>query len=399
MDALADVDMKTNFRLQGIVPGYPDPVEISTRGFATRYRVGSSTGILSRLQPADVGDVRISTSVNSVGYTAVVQFQVVNSGDSSATFSLCLDTEVFLNRQRFATITRLDDLGFRIVSGLIQFQVFDANYPMATTRSTDWFGPSSQLEQSLWTQTSQTSVEGEDLAFAITWQNRVVEAHGTASVSVVMTWGEAEPPPEVQVEGTHPPENVALDYSENVTIDYTIDNFEPGGTVFLAVDGDMGNLIPVTVTPNGHFTVSFNGAALNLQAGSHQFQVYHVSPGGSITTVDSFVAAVLAPTLRPTSTPSESQSPTATPTESASWGEIIDVPWFENEPLDTANEGVNPITVGKIVIGVGIPIGVIMVVGFGFLLAKYRRAVREDMDQRLKSASASEAGEMGMVAA
>jgi hypothetical protein len=137
--------------------------------------------------------------------------------------------------------------------------------------------------------------------------------------------------------------------------------------------------------------------SLGLMGGSHKFQVYRIDATGYINPVGEPVQReILAPTIAATETPVETQSPTATPTATASWGEIIDVPWFENDPLDSAESGVSPITVGKIVIGVGIPIGIILVAAFAFLLSKYRRAVREDMDQRLNSSSASEAGATGM---
>jgi hypothetical protein len=57
---------------------------------------------------------------------------------------------------------------------------------------------------------------------------------------------------------------------------------------------------------------------------------------------------------------------------------------------------VSQITVGKVVIGVGIPIGIILVVGFGFLINRYRGAVEADMNQQLKEFSASEAESTGM---
>jgi hypothetical protein len=163
--------------------------------------------------------------------------------------------------------------------------------------------------------------------------------------------------------------------------------------VYLVVDGEI--VQEFRPDANGGFTISFSPAALQLAGGNHLFQIYATDAVGSIAPIASFSNKVLAPTLPQTRTAIATETPTASPTESASWGAIVDLPWYNDPGIEAAEEGVNSVTVGKIVIGVGIPIGIILVIAFGFLINRYQRALRADMSQRLKESSASELGSAG----
>jgi hypothetical protein len=387
------------------VPGLDNPVEMSTRGFASHYIVNGVSGVLSRMQAAEVGNVRIATNVSLMGATGIVQFIITNNGDSDQTISLGLSSEIFLNRDRRATFSRLRnstgsgiETGFRITNGLVHFQIFTKSYPMVVDVDTFWYGLGTNLDQSLWLQTPEEDSVYDDSGIAISWRDRVVAAHKRLNLAVVMTWGTAARPPSGG-SVSMPVQDEEIDWNTTLVVSGTLEDYneDDGDYVVLVVDGDLNTAIRIPVDSSGNFAIPFNPSSLGLMSGSHQFQVYRVDSTGYINPVgDPIEQKIIAPTLPMTETPTASRSPTPTPTATASWGEIIDIPWFENDPLDNAESGVSPITVGKVVVGVGIPIGIILVAAFGFLLARYRRAVRDDMNQRLRSSSASEAGSTGL---
>jgi hypothetical protein len=90
-------------------------------------------------------------------------------------------------------------------------------------------------------------------------------------------------------------------------------------------------------------------------------------------------------------TPAASSSPTPTASVSATWGELGVIAW--EPPEEKSFFGVEG---AQIVIGVGIPVGAILIVGFGVLMYRYRRALRAEMRQSLKSTSVADASDTGM---
>jgi hypothetical protein len=164
--------------------------------------------------------------------------------------------------------------------------------------------------------------------------------------------------------------------------------------VFLVVDGEV--VSQVQPTTQGKFEIQFSPSSLRLSGGTHVFQIYAVDAVGAIAPIASFSTVVLAPTPAQSVTADATKSPTPSATASASWGEIVDLPWYEDPGIDEADEGVSSIEVGKIIIGVGIPIGVFLIIAFAVLIHRYRRAVEADMNQRLKSSNASDAGATGL---
>jgi hypothetical protein len=214
-----------------------------------------------------------------------------------------------------------------------------------------------------------------------------------------MTWGEGADRPNVQLDDTTiPKENTTIAYDENISIGGAIDVSSAGGAegivVYLVVDGEVVD--QVKVDADGKFTISWTASALKLAGGSHEFRVYAVDAAGAIAPIVTFTNVVQAPTEKQSQTAAATQSPTASATASASWGEIIDVPWYVDEAPQADEGGMSSITVGKIIIGVGMPIGVVLIAAFTFLIHRYRIALRADMTRRLKSDSQTEPGSTGM---
>jgi hypothetical protein len=399
----SDVDSKTTFRLQGIrrlAPG--EPIDISTRGFATRYSVNGTSGFLTRMQPVEVSGVQIATNIDTSLTTAVIQFLISNTLTVPQNVSIGLDTAVLLNGERYSLIYKQPDgTGFRVIGGLSHFQVFCRDYPMVTNVDSYWFGPFTSLESEYHHQVEYPVYADGDGAIALSWRDQQIPARSRTTLSVLMTWGEGADRPTVQLDNSTqqlPQKDEIISYDRNISIDGAI-AISAGAAaedivIYLVVDGEVvGQVKPDS---SGKFTISFTASSLRLAGGSHEFQVYAVDNAGAIAPIVAFTNFVEAPTEKQSETARASQSPTASATASASWGEIIDVPWYVGEVPEADEGGVSTITVGRIIIGVGMPVGVILIAGFAFLIHRYRVAVRVDMSRRLKSDSQTDPGSTGM---
>jgi hypothetical protein len=388
MAVSADVDSKSNFRLQGLRSWSPgEPIDVSSRGFSTRYVVNGTTGLLSRLERGEVGGLSIETRVNTTGSVAVVQFFVVSELETAMNISLCLGSDIFVDKNRHSQISkRVNGTGFQIVSGLAHFQVFAQKYPMVVDADSYWFGPSVSFDTYQWSQVSQPEIESDDLSFAVAWVNREVPARGRLVLSALMSWGDDLTPPSGTLDLEPPDEGDMIEWNSPVTWTGKV---EGAVSVLLIIDGTP---VEVTQPAGGSFSITCLPSALRLSAGSHTFVIVAVDASGAMSTISEFKTQVKAPTPVATQTFACTRSPTASATLSATWGEAADVPWFELPD----NQAQADVDAPAIVIGVGIPVGAILIVGFSILLWRYRRAAREDMNQRLRTGSSSQGQPSGI---
>jgi hypothetical protein len=402
MSVSADVDSKTNFRLQGIRrASSATPLGVSARGFDTTWRVSGETGaslgerIISRMAPVESGGLEIVTNVSASGSTAVVQFVITNPTTEGKKVSIALNSTIMMDQTRHARITTENGgTSFRIVNDLTHFQVFCKNYPMVTNVTSFWYGQATELGSAASSQQVpiDTVFDGTGAAISLLWLDREVAPRTRLILSTLMSWGEFFDPPKGTLdESSELP--AELEWEEAQTIKGSITVSEANYAdivVYLVVDSEVVGT--AKVDSDGKFQITFTPAALNLATGNHVFQVYAVDGTGSSASITEFTKGVQAPTPVRTATYSISQTPTASPTESASWGAVVDLPWYVDPGIEDAESGVSSESVSKVVIGVGIPVGIILIVAFAFLISRYRRAVVADMAQRLKSSNASEAG-------
>jgi hypothetical protein len=270
---------------------------------------------------------------------------------------------------------------------------------MVTNVDSYWFGSAVDLESSLHSQVQESSFSGENGAMALSWRDRIIPSRTRVVLSTVMTWGEGADRPEVDLGDLKlPDEDTRLEWEDTLSINGTLKVASGGSAqnsvVYLVVDGEV--LAEATVDSSGGFTISFTPSALRLSAGSHEFRIYAIDGGGAIVPITAFKTTILAPTESQSGTPVASGSPTASATPSASWGEIIDLPWYEEDSQEARDDAISPVTIGKLILVIGLPVGVLLVLGFGFLTHRYRMALRADMMQRLKSESQTDPSSTGM---
>jgi hypothetical protein len=383
MSVSADVDSKSNFRLQGIRSWSPaNPIDISARGLTTRYIVNGTTGLVTRMEPCTIGGLTIETKVDATGGVAAIQFLIRNELDRSERVSLSLGSDIFIERNRHATISkRANGTGFQIASGLAHFQVFTGHYPMVTDADSYWFGPSPSLERSQWTQVQEPVIDDDDLSFAVSWRDQEVPAQGRLIISMLMSWGDDLEPPTGKLDSTPGP-SAALEWEAPTNLTGTVS--VNAISVYLLIDGNPVEVVQPAA--DGKFTLSFVPSALQLAAGTHTFVICVIDSSGAVSAISEFHTEVKAPTAPATQTLPGTRSPTATASVSATWGDLPEAPWLdlaEGEAASSAN-------VAGIIVGVGIPVGAILIVAFSFLLWRYRRAVRADMTQHLRTGSSSQ---------
>jgi hypothetical protein len=352
------------------------------------------------MQPVEVEGIQISTTVDTSLTTAVIQFHLSNTQNVPRNVSIGLDTAVLLHGERQVYIYKQEDQsGFRLISGLSHFQVFCRNYPMVVDVDSYWFGPSANLEASYEHQVDEPDFDGTDGAIALSWRDREIPARTRVILSAIMTWGEGSDRPTVELDDKKlPSEDDEIAWEEEVSVGGAID-VKPGisveGTViYLVVDGEI--VAEAKPDINGKFSISFTPSALQLAGGTHEFRVFAVDTAGAIAPIVTFTTSVAAPTHKQSQTAPPSGSPTATATASASWGEIVDIPWDLVDVPDAGESAMSSVTISKLVIGVGLPVGIILIVGFAFLIHRYRVAVRADMVRRLKSDVQTDTSGAGM---
>jgi hypothetical protein len=195
-----------------------------------------------------------------------------------------------------------------------------------------------------------------------------------------MSWGDDLSGPTGSLESTRPSENDMIGWTEPMTLSGSVDG---AISVMLLIDD-----VPIETTSptGGKFTITFIPSAVGLRAGSHTFVICGIAESGAISTIEEFRTGVKAPTAAATHTFLSTRSPTASGSASASWGEVDNIPWLD--PND--NEAASSVNAPAIVIGLGVPIGIILIAAFSFLLWRYSRAVKIEMNEQLRRESLSQ---------
>jgi hypothetical protein len=249
-----------------------------------------------------------------------------------------------------------------------------------------WFGPAGALETSHETQVTASVFDDEDGAIALFWRDREIPARTRVILSAVMTWGEGADRPNVELDDTKlPTEKDVIAWEDEVVFSGKIDAKNSDTVIYLVVDGEIVD--EIRPDSSGTFSISFTPSALRLAGGAHEFRVFAMDNAGAIAPIAAFTTSVAAPTEKQSQTAPPSASPTPSATASASWGEIIDIPWYADEGPQAAEDAITGVTISKIVIGVGLPVGVLLIAAFGYLIHRYRNAVRADMTRQLRSDS------------
>jgi hypothetical protein len=282
-----------------------------------------------------------------------------------------LDTDVNLNENDDAPIHTLDEgTGFRIEGGLLHFRVYTQDYPLVVNADAFWFGLFFELEDHLWDQVAPGTFRGDDSAFAISWQNRVVPAQGRIVLSTLMTWYGDSAEPTLNMASTNLP--AKIDWQAPMTFTGTVSQRD-GKDVHLAMvmNEDFGFIFPfgIDMASGTQFSYSYTPAELFLFGGKHSFQIYAFDQHGAVAPPVTFTIEVLAPTMQPTWTPWR------TPTRTRSFQANTPNPTLDPNGGDSeAGSGDASVAGGdadagaKAAVAVLIPLSVILILIFGYLL-------------------------------
>jgi hypothetical protein len=316
MGFTGDVDPHTNFRLFGEGASLNgDLMHISNNGFNSRYQLSTgAAGRLARLETVDAGDVRIGTRVQLIGASAVVAYELRNFGGDDVLVNMSLDTDVNLAENDDAPIVRLvDGSGFRVEGGLTHLRVYTSGYPLVVDADAFWFGSFFDLEQYLWAQTGLYFFAGDDSAFAISWQNRVIPAGGRLVLSSVLTWYGDWESPTLNMGSTSLPESI--DWRAQFTLSGTVSAAEQLNLhLIMVLNNDFGNLhrLGDDLRSGTAFSYAFTAEQLRLERGKHSFDIYAFDTKGAVSSPITFTMDVHAPTVMPTHTPAKTATKAAT---------------------------------------------------------------------------------------
>jgi hypothetical protein len=337
------------------------------------------------MERVEVAGITIDTLVNGTGSVAIIQFVIRNENDQPEKVSLSLGSDIFVDKnRRYQLSKRPDGTGFQIVNGLSHFQVFTRNYSMVVDANSYWFGPSLSFDRSQWTQVEVSEVEDDDLSFAVSWRDREVPSHGRIIISILMSWGDDLTPPSGSLDSP-PEEDDMIEWDTPMTLSGVVTG---AVSVYLIIDGTA---VEVTQPTGERFSLTFTPSALMLAAGTHTFVICAIDSSGAVSTISSFTTQVKAPTAAATRSLPCTRSPTASASVSVTWGEAEAPEWIDL----SENEGASDANVPGILIGVGIPVGLILTLAFAFLLWRYRHAMKAEMVQRLRTGSSSQVESSG----
>jgi hypothetical protein len=285
---VVDADTDANFRLRG--ENAEDVLEFAKAGFASRYFVSTGeSGRLVALAPVSLDSLSIETRVIPIGASAIVAYEFTNFGTEPVSINLTLDVELTVAGPVIRTLD--GGVGFRIDARFIMFRVFTANYPLVVDADAFWFGPAADRESHLWDQSPPGVVKGTDLAFAVSWQNRLVPPRGRTVLSAFLAWYDYDRQPNLNMAATQRP--AVVEPRDTFSLAGTVSQ---GVRLGLVVDGDVGRILVMggELKAGTAFSFSYTADELRLEAGSHALDVYAVALTGAASAPERFVIEVLA---------------------------------------------------------------------------------------------------------
>jgi hypothetical protein len=297
----------------------------STYGYRTFLRVGSST-VNHEMQcgaPIAVEGITLQTINVTLSQTAIlVIFKLLNGNSSQITCRVGVRADTVIHSNETHHVAPLPNQKGVYWSGIYgsdfyRINIIAANnYPLVSPLTTYWFGAYMELATHTWDQTDQPYTFGIDAGVAFSWQNIVVPAGGSASVSFIGQSGDDYPDqPSVTILGLT---SVTVEYLG--TFQATFFTSDPMRwteiNLFLVADDDISG---ITLVASG-LAIGQTLADVNLATyygllpGSHTLSFYVVNGLGFVSPAHQLpvtvVVSAASPALR---TVTRSQSPNPSP--------------------------------------------------------------------------------------
>jgi hypothetical protein len=293
-------DAGENFDVWGNISG--SEFRTSVGGWGTRVRGISS---ISQCGPLISSNVTIFTNVSKLSLGSVlVNFKLVNSGDTLQALDLAVDANVAFGETAAAAFGG----GFVVYSSDRAMSAVVRNGPLVDDVTTFWFGGPDQLDANRYAQVSNASFYSSELAFAFSWQDVTVAAGATTSRSAVVRLSAPDSNELTLVAVARLPP--AMLPGDSQTVELIIGSrIDTTCSLLLVIDGDTGVVYNVAsaVPVNAPSVYRFGPAAVGVVSGRHRFALYAVDEGGILSNAQEFQTDVLGPTA--TVTPGETAEP------------------------------------------------------------------------------------------
>jgi hypothetical protein len=259
---------------------------------------------------SDTSHLSFTPRTMDLGALAIVGFEIVNSGDDDAIYSVGVNAELAVDGVEHSPCYQTEqENGFYAEGSNRLIYFICKNYQLVENADTYWFGPYSLRSQNQWSQTSSSSFSGGYSAMTISWRDRVVEAHRTAWVSFAARWGPEPAAPVLDLQFTLP-EFFALDTEIRITGSLIGSS---GGlfSLYVTVDGDISHLLPIISVQLTTLAIDliFTPPELGLAAGLHTLDFIAIDNQGGISNFVSVEVTVNAPTPTESATPPLSATP------------------------------------------------------------------------------------------
>lgn len=220
-------------------------------------------------------NIKVSTKFVNNGNQLQIIYDLKNTTNSSATFSLATAADVQIDEDDYATIERLEDgSGIKLwtkdqLTGKpIQFVFYGKDVSGTTEIDNLWIGDwnlSEYLKNIFVDNSSVKKIENIDSSFAYSWVNRTINAGESKQFTVLMQVGEASTPntgisidnntkfyyKDVKINGTI----VDEDLKDTVTVHYTVDGIEytlPAVSTTQVAQNFTLDLTPLNLTATHH---------------------------------------------------------------------------------------------------------------------------------------------------
>jgi hypothetical protein len=279
--------------------GWSDVYTTGNRGYSARMQIDGTLARIVTGQSTSWSSVVASTHFVSISQNVIlIVFKFVNSDLIPKTVDVEVDADVTINGNDATSVLDLGGgLGFIMYSSPNGFTFIGQSYPLVTNLSTYWFGYSGDRSTHYWTQVTQSSYSGSDVAISFSWQNILIPSRESVCLSMIVRSG--------SFDSSRPVLTIIETGNEREL--FPTDDFLIRGIVsysrafgsmslFFVINDDYSQLSRITssLIADSPFALNFSLVPYSVRVGSQNFGFYAVSDSGCVSS-GQFVSVTIIP--------------------------------------------------------------------------------------------------------
>jgi hypothetical protein len=301
-----------NFDIQWL---NPDPINTAYFGYGTTLRVSGALANAIESEPVVMRSITLWPSKISLSsYSVLFVCKLTNSDPTPKTCDVAIWADVSIGSNDYHVTGALPGgVGFYwagdYLSASYQMNVIFGGSPLLSQATAYWFGPTGDMFNEIWSQTTESVITVGDVAMSFSWQN--VSVPVTSYVSVLFPSGAASgDPPTVNVNG-----QLSAPVSGSLSVEVSVSRTTSLVKIFVVADGHVWDIICAAENLTvGLHPISINLSPFGLSLGGHLLDFFAVDEVGFISDAANFsITTIQDPTPTVTRSPPPSQTPAPYP--------------------------------------------------------------------------------------